>query len=200
MSAPVPAAPASDPAAPPAPPVAAPVVDDKGFPAETPVVEMTAVEQAAYWKFHARQHESRVKAMGDYDDIKSKAAQYDALSDASRTDQERAVETAKAEGKAAALQEAAPRLVRAEFRAAAKGVLTDAARDAILEDLDFSKYLTDKGEVDEAKVAAKVTALAPAGPQRPPVQLGQGRTPTEVKPSVQSGKDLYEQSRKRQTA
>lgn len=161
---------------------------------------MTAVEQAAYWKFHARQHESRVKAMGDYDDIKSKAAQYDALSDASRTDQERAVETAKAEGKAAALQEAAPRLVRAEFRAAAKGVLTDAARDAILEDLDFSKYLTDKGEVDEAKVTAKIAAIAPAPTGRPPVTLGQGRTSTEVKPSVSAGRDLFDATRKRKTA
>lgn len=179
----------------PAVPAVAPAVEDKGFPEATPLAEMTDKQQAAYWKHYARQHEGRVQQMSDYDSLKDKAAQYDALSEASRTDQERAIQAARDEAKAAALQEAAPRLVRAEFRAAAKGVLTDAARDAILEDLDFSKYLTDKGEVDEAKVAAKVAALAPTEPQRPPVQLGQGRTGTDAKPSVETGRALYEQHR-----
>lgn len=173
-----------DPGGTPAPPPSPSAGDDKGYPPNTPWRDMTAPQQAAYWMAQSKKHEGRVNAMSDYESLKDKAAQYDALADASRTEQERAVETARAEGKAAGLQEAAPRLVRAEFRHAAKGRITDAARDAFLEDLDFSKYLTDKGEVDEAKVAARIDAIAPKEPTRPTVQLGQGRTASGAKPSV----------------
>lgn len=146
---------------------------DKGFPADTPVAEMTDAQQAAYWKHQSRKHENTAKARGDYDELRARAAKADELEAAARTEAEKAVAAARKEAEAETRKALAPGLVRAEFRAAAKGVLSDEQRDALLEDLDLSKYLTDKGEVDEAKVANKVKAFAPAGNGR--ADLGQGR-------------------------
>jgi hypothetical protein len=172
--------------------------DDKGYPPNTPWRDMTAPQQVAYWQAQSRQHESRVKAMGDYDTLKDKASQYDALADSVKTEQDRAVEAAKAEGKAAALQEAAPELVASAFdAAAARAGLSEAQATALLEDLAFANFLTADGKVDRAKVTAKVAAFAPTAAPRPPTLLGQGRTPTDVKPSVASGADLFNRSRKR---
>jgi hypothetical protein len=161
------------PADPPAPIPVPPVTGDTGFPADTPVAEMTDAQQAAYWKHQSRKHENTAKARGDYDTLKAKAAKADELEAANATEQEKAVTAARKEAEAETRKALAPGLVRAEFRAAAKGVLSDEQRDALLEDLDLSKYLTDKGEVDEAKVANKVKAFAPAGNGR--ADLGQGR-------------------------
>ena len=93
----------------------------------------------------------------DYDDLAAKAARLDALELEMASDKDKAVAQARAE----AAKEAAPRVVRAEFRAAAKGVLTSEQLEAVLEDLDLLKYLDSKGDVDEAKVQRKIDALAP---------------------------------------
>lgn len=101
---------------------------------------------------------------------------------------EKAVKAAQDEARKAALAEANPRAVRAEFKAEAKGVLTKEQLDALLDDLDLSKYLTADGDVDEEKIANKIKAFAPAGngngnTGRPPRPLGQGtRPPSEQKP------------------
>lgn len=38
--------------------------DDRGYPANTPVAEMSPAQQTAYWKFHARKHENAFKGLG----------------------------------------------------------------------------------------------------------------------------------------
>lgn len=38
--------------------------DDRGYPANTPVAEMTAEQQTAYWRYHARKHENAYKGLG----------------------------------------------------------------------------------------------------------------------------------------
>jgi hypothetical protein len=100
------------------------------------------------------------------------------------SDSEKAVAEARKDERAKANSEATPRVVRAEFKAAAKGVLSGDQLTALLEDLDLSKYVTDTGDVDEEKVSKKVAAFAPAGNNgRPPRPLGQGtRPPSETKP------------------
>lgn len=94
------------------------------------------------------------------------------------TDADRAAKKAADEARAEILKETTPRLVRSEFRAAAKGVLTDEQLGALLEDLDLSKYLDAKGDVDEEKVSKKVAAFAPKddgkGTQQRHLNLGQG--------------------------
>lgn len=150
----------------------------------------------------SRKWEDRAKEKDpEFQSVKEKAAQYDALLASTQTDQERAVEQAKQEAKTAAQLEAGPRIVRAEFRAAAKGVLNDTQLNALLEDRDLTKYLTESGDVDEAKVAKIIADTAPNGTHQQAVPLGQGRTRTDVKPSVANGREMYEAERKnRRTA
>lgn len=93
----------------------------------------------------------------DYDELRDKASRLEALELEMSSDVEKAERRSREE----ALKEAAPRLVRAEFKAAAKGVLSPDQLSAVLEDLDLSKYVDKNGEVDEAKVQRKIDALAP---------------------------------------
>lgn len=98
----------------------------------------------------------------DYESIKAKADQFDILAQESQTDHERAVEQARLEAYHEAMSQVVPQAVRAEFKAAAKGLLTDEALQSLLEDLDLTKYATDEGQPDEEKILRKITALSPA--------------------------------------
>jgi hypothetical protein len=163
---------------PPDPPKGDPPKDpETGFPKDTPVAEMTAEQQAAYYKTQSRKHEARAKKYADYDEVKARADQYDKLAAASKTEQELAVEAAKAAARKEALAEAnrkaAPRLVGAEFRAQAAGRLTAEQIAELTEDLDMARYLDDDGEVDTERVARKVNALAPKA-RTGPTAHGQG--------------------------
>ena len=173
--------------------------DGAGFPAGTPLAEMTAEQQAAYWKRQSRKHEQQVKALGITPDqlsaLRERASQLDALEAASRTDHENALLTAREEAdKAARADEQAkilPRLVAAEFRAVAAGRLDSTRIAQVLEPLDMGKFLTDSGEVDAAKVAAYVDGIAPAPQGGRIPDMGQGRRPTSAHPSVSSGAARY---------
>lgn len=102
----------------------------------------------------------------DYDSLKERASQYDALAAASQTDAERAASEASMKARQETLSTTVPRLVRAEFKAAAKGVLSADQLSALLEDLDLSKYANEDGEVDEERISKKVAALAPKEGER----------------------------------
>jgi hypothetical protein len=112
----------------------------------------------------------------DYDTLKEKAARADALDHELASETEKAVRTAREEAEKSARTTYAPRLVRSEFRAQAKGVLSGDQLDALLEDLDLSRYVDGDGDVDVEKVERKVAALAPAKEDRAPFpDLGGGR-------------------------
>jgi len=116
----------------------------------------------------------------DYDTLKSKAEQFDLLARESQTDREREIEEARLEAFHEAMSKAVPLAVKAEFKSAAKGLLTDEALQSLLEDLDLTKYATDDGEPDEAKIARKVSALAPAkGSRNGRAQTGFGQGPRQ---------------------
>lgn len=122
-------------------------------------------EDVAKWKSLARKHESEAKKL---------RAEADKLRASSQTDAEKAVETAKAEGRQAAQLEFGQRLAGAEIKAALTGVVPNPAE--IVEDLNLAKYVTDDGEVDGEAVAAlkkKYEGFARQG--RPGPDLGQGR-------------------------
>lgn len=121
----------------------------------------------------------------DYNDLKARADEADKLRKEQETASEKAVREAREQAAAEERAKNAPRLVSAEFRAAAKGVLDADTVAGLLEDLDLTKYLTDKGEVDVEKVEKRVNSLAPKshdtkGSGRFP-DLGQGRRGEQVK-------------------
>lgn len=163
---------------------------------------MTLEQERNYWRYHSRRHEATVKDRGDYDDLKTKAAEADRLRQAQETAAEKAVREASEQARAAALAEHRPALVAAEFRAAAAGRI-DAARLATLtEDIDLTRYLGANGAVDVAKVTAKVAAWAPpeqerrAGVKPDPTQGARnGKTSgTDV------GREMFENRRGRKPA
>jgi hypothetical protein len=175
---------------------------EKGFPEGTPLEQMSVEQREAYWKHHARKHEDAVKSMGDYQSLKDKASQYDALVAASQTEQERAVEAAKAEGRTAGKAEVTPLIVRTEIKAqAALAGMTDAAAlKALTDRLDTTTFLNDKGDIDPDEVEKYVKSIVTKPAATQSVSLGQGRTRTDVKPSVANGRQLFAESRGKKPA
>lgn len=169
-------------------------VNEQGYPEGTPVADMTAVQQAAYWKAQSRKHESRVKGMGDYESLKAQASEYQKLVEANRSEQEKAVEAAKAEGRNSALAEFGSRLVEAQITAASTGRLSDEQRSILFDGLDRSKFLTADGVPDVERINALINGIAPkpVDEQEPArVDMGQGRRNGAVAPSLAAGANLY---------
>lgn len=169
----------------------APVLNEHGYPDETPVKDMAEGQQAAYWRHQARKHEDRWKSMSDYEAIKTER---DELKSRTQTPEEKQIEQAKTEAaeqaRAEARSETLPLLVRAEFKAAAGGRIAADKLAGILEPLDLTKFLTaDGGEVDTDKVQQYVDGLIPDGSQWP--DMGQGRRQTTKASGVGAGRDLY---------
>lgn len=98
-------------------------------------------EDSTDWKAMARKHERESKA---------KEKELEKLREQSKSDQEKAIDAAKSEGRTSALVEAGTKIAAAEIKAALSGVVPDPK--AIVEDLNLAKYVTDDGDVDEAAV------------------------------------------------
>lgn len=172
----------------------------EGFPADTPLAEMTAEQREAYWKHQARKHENRVKSLGDIDALKAKAEAFDALEAEKLTPSEKAIQEARAEERERVLAEqakaVADRLVAAEFKVAFAGRKKPEEVAELLEPLDLTKFLTSDGEVDADKVSKYAAGIAPAGRQWP--GTGQGSRGTSEKATgVNAGKSLFEDRNKK---
>jgi hypothetical protein len=169
-----PTAPA-DPAPAPAPAAPAPA-------APAPAAPATAPANGQGDNSTARLENALSEARAELKDAKAALA---TAQQASMTEQERAVATARAEGKAEAEAAAAQRLAAAEFRIAATGRLANP--DAALGVIDLSKLVQKNGEPNKQAITSLVEQLAatvpqtqqpgghviPAGP-RAPVQGGDG--------------------------
>ena len=90
-------------------------------------------------------------------EAKALKAEHEALKQASLTDTERATTEAYQRGKSEAESAYKVQLAKAEIRALLAGVV-DSPAD-VVDDLDMSRFLTDSGEVDTAKVDALKTRL-----------------------------------------
>jgi len=152
--------------------------------------DVSVQETRTEWKAPTSQEEldriiaSRVSRIqrryADYDSLKEKAARADALDSELASDKDKAVRAAQEQTRAEVLSTTTPRLVRAEFRAAAKGVLSNEQLDSLLEDVDLNRFVTDKGDVDEERIAKKISALVPPPAEETPKfpDLGGGRRGT----------------------
>jgi len=176
--APVPAPPAPTPAPPPAvPPAPAPAPPvtgqptPNGFPENTPVVEMTSEQQAAYWKFQSRKHENAFKSLGvkdpaELERLRQADQELERIRAEQQTDTERAVSEAEKRGRTEAAQQFGQELVKAKFEAAAAGRVPNIAE--LVEDLNLTKFLGADGKPDADAITAAVNRFAPAPPAGPP--------------------------------
>lgn len=122
--------------------------------------------------------------------FKEQASELEALRQASMSDQEKAVATARAEARTETLREIGESRVDDAVRVATAGRSVDV--DALLEGLDRGRFIDDEGQPDRDAIAAWVDRIAPptdpAAPQ--PVDLGQGaRTATPVGSQIPLGSD-----------
>lgn len=162
----------------------APATGDQGAPATGDDTTDWKAE-AEKWKQQSRKHEDRAKANAtaakELEDLKAK----------SMTDQEKAVNEAKEAGKAEARAETAAVLVKAEIRAVAGGRFEAEQLATIVDAINPAAFLTDDGEVDEAKVQKYVAGIAPAQTDTDPdpltqqfPDLGQGARGSGGKPNA----------------
>lgn len=170
------------------------------FPADTPVKDMTPEQQAAYHQHHARKHEDRVKAYGDWTPAKIAALvkERDELATKGQTAEQKAIEDAKREGRTEVLGQLASERVKNAFEKALTGRTPDAS--ALL-DLDRSKFAKDDGTADVEAITAWVGEHSAAtGPApKKPIDLGGGRTRGDnagASKGVGAGRDLYADRKK----
>lgn len=120
-------------------------------------------ESADYWKRLKRETDQRNKRL---------TRELEQLRRESMSEQERAVAEAKDQGKTEAMAEYAGRLVEVEIRSAAVGRPLNV--DALLANVDRTKFLGDDGDVDRDAIKSWLDELSP--PQESPriPDLGQG--------------------------
>ena len=139
---------------------------DLGFPANTPVKEMTAEQQAAYWKDKARKHEKNRKPenfdslVAELEELRAaKQAAEDAGKPAEQLEVEQKIAAAVADAVARTKMEALPGQLRSELKSRAP-------------------HLSDE-ELDAQIAIVNVSALAPNG------VIDAERVDTWAKPFVQ---------------
>lgn len=154
---------------------------EKGFPANTPVSEMTTEQRAAY-DAHKREEVRQAKqewkdATGDRSaaQIKADLAELEELRRSKMSDNERAIADAKAEGRKSALAEIGPKAVESAFNLILPSDMPETEKAEILGVIDLNKFLTSDNEVDTAKVKAHAARIAPAKGQGSGRDFGQGR-------------------------
>jgi hypothetical protein len=92
---------------------------------------------------------------------------------ASASDLDRAVAKAEADTRAQVAAEYGTRLARGIMLAGLSARIPAADADAILDDLNLTRYVLDDGTVDETAITATINRLAPP-PVPPRIDLGQG--------------------------
>jgi hypothetical protein len=135
--------------------------------AETDATDWKA--EAGMWQALARKNEERAKGNANA------AKELEKVRASAMTETEKAVAEAKAAGAVEAARTSAPRLVRAELKAAAAEA--GLGRDALagfLEYADLTRFIGDDGEVDEKAIGAAIKKL---GGGKPADFDGGARTP-----------------------
>lgn len=152
---------------------------DKGFPAHTPVADMTPEQQAAYHLHQSRKHEDRAKGWASAFPGKT-AAEIKAIVDKAEADRrktltvdEAALEDAKNQGRTEVRTQLAPVRVREAFELVL-GDTPKAEIDAALDLLDLNKFVNDDGRVDTAKVRTFAQKINPAMGSTTKRPIGQG--------------------------
>lgn len=175
------------------------------FPANTRVEDMTAEQQAAYWKHYSRKHEDTAKARGDYDALKAKAAKWDTHEHDQLSVNDKAVAEARQAGRAEAAREANTTAGKTILLAGliARGKSAEEAT-RLAAHFDLAGLITDAG-LDTDGIASLVDGIA--GPvrdngsdkERKWPNTGQGTRERAPASGVAAGRDMFAATRTNQT-
>ncbi|ARC55986.1 hypothetical protein AS850_02720 [Frondihabitans sp. 762G35] len=173
--------------------------NDPGFPANTPVKDMTPEQQVAYHQNKARRLEDQLKGFDGRTPAQIKQLEQDLAAERQKSlsDADRAIEQAREEGRAELRTVLVGERVRTALERALVGRVPDAG--ALL-DLDRSKFA--KGtDVDTDAIKAWVdehSTEQTGTQQRQNVDLGQGRNRGNNAPSrgVNAGQELFDSKKK----
>lgn len=176
--------------------------EEYGFPPKTPVEKMTPGQSAAYWKNQATVQTRRNQAMlkitgGKYGkDLQSELEEAARLRKAQMTDQEKAIDDAKQEGRREALGETLPEFARTLLGASLAHV-EEERRKVLVSSADVSTLIVD-GKVDADKVATLAKALAPSdtGTKRDPNYGGGGQS-SKTGTGVAAGRSRFQEEQER---
>lgn len=173
--------------------------DDLGYPKNTKIEDMTAEQQAAYWKAYARKHETQFKALAGNDLTPEQVAQL--LADKEKAEreamsaQEKAVADARKEARDEALKEAQTMSVRAimDAHVAASGLDKSNPDDQdvidTIQSLDASSFIRE-GHVDADRLTKALNRIIPTGGGSSPAwpATGQGNRNTGTGSARDAGK------------
>ena len=162
-----------------------------GFPLNTPVADMAAEQQAAYWRTQARKHEKAVKAYGQHsaDQVRDMASRLQQIEDAQKSEQQLLSERLAAAEQRATQAE----IGRARLLAAATHNIPPSLLDRIggaTEDEINDSAEAIAAEINaavEAEIAKRLAAAPPPAPSTPaptrPVEaLTPGAMPASEEP------------------
>lgn len=158
----------------------APSEEAEGTQETQPPADLGDAGKQALDRMKAERNEARKQA-------KTVQAQLEELQRSQMSDQERAIDEAKAAARAEVTAEYGAKIATAEFKAAAGGRIPDDKMVTLLASLDLKAFLDDAGDVDPEKVKTFVDTIAPpveetesaAGDLLASLDLGQG-TRTKV--------------------
>lgn len=189
---------AGDPSAPPAKP-SEPAGTDKGFPANTPLAEMTVEQQAAYHKYHSRKWQQRAEAVSDYEQQKADAEKWRQFQEEQKTPAQKLIDEARADERAKVLAESTNKISEAMLRTTLQLRGKNAEQiDQILSTTNLEAFAAD-GDVDTDKVAAYADLIA--GPVSDPKwpDMGQGtRGPVKMS-GMNAGREMARNERNPQS-
>jgi hypothetical protein len=154
---------------------------------------MTAEQQVAYWRSHARKHEDRLKSIDvtpeELTRLREADAEMQKLADASRTDMERVEARATAAEQRVAAME--PELLR--LQAALKaGLPGDVAAKLMAASRRIVGSTPEEYEADAVDYfSGTPIQFAPPTPPPPPVMDQGARQTGKQTPSVAAGRDLW---------
>lgn len=178
---------------------------DMGFPANTPVAQMTDSQRAAYYQHQNRQTDNKLKAFHGFtpDDVNSmwtrlQEVETERLSEGERTLRE-ATASAAAQARADAEAELRPKLLASQLRSVASPAFAgDKAKlDAWLDGIDPAKFVGENGDIDETKVTNHLSAfVSPQGPGNPGYQWGQHSGPAPATQPGEAGRAEAERRKK----
>lgn len=149
--------------------------DAQEFPEGTPVAEMTAEQQVAYWRDKARKHETAWKSrLGDYtpEQVRAAMAENEQLRQSVMSDSEKALDQARMEGELIGAERYQRAAIRGYVEAAyarSGGAASDESRsalDGLIDVIDPAQVLTTDGDIDTDKIDKIIGTLTHADAAR----------------------------------